>query len=199
MIMLKIVLGFLTVTVAAGLSAQVSTTEAVEVWCPSVLGVGIKTEVPFCDVEVQRDPSFGVLVILPPHRGDATLSFSLHNRHTYSEQEVRDGQAYAQYVASIAVATMEGQIVAKGVVLGEFRAVGDLFDRMGGGAGPDGIKAIAPMGSERVVVTIPEDLEEVAIVGQSLDVVRPQSHETFESVGRPVAVVSNATVTYNPR
>ena len=199
MTMLKIILGFATIVATAGLSAQVSTIEAVEILCPSVLGVGIKTEVPFCDVEVQRDPSFGVLVILPSHSGNATLSFSLHNRHTYSEQEVRAGQAYAQYVASIAVATMEGQIVAKGVVLSEFRGVEDLFDRVGGGAGPDEIKAIAPMGSERVVVTIPEGLEEVAIVGQSLEVVRPQSRDTFESVGRPVAVISAATVTYNPR
>ena len=187
------------VTSVPGLAAQSSQTEPAEVLCPSVLGVGVRTEVPFCDIEVQRDPGLGILVVLPPHRGEATLSFNLHNRHTYSEQEARGDRAYARYVASIAVATMEGEIVARGVVLSEFRSADDLIDRVGGGAGPGGVKAVAPTGVERVFVRVPSDLDELSIVGQSLEVVRSDSRDTFRSVGRPVAVLSDVTVSYNPR
>ena len=40
----------------------------------------------FCDVMSGRDPAAGILIPLPPHRGPVTLSFDLHNRHTYSEE-----------------------------------------------------------------------------------------------------------------
>ena len=192
----------LVVLVAAatsGAAAQTLTDEPVEVRCPSVLGVGIVTQIPFCDIEVQRDPALGILVVLPRRGGEATLSFNLHNRHTYSGQAARSGGAYAQYVASIAVATLEGEVVARGAVLSEFRSAADLVDRIGGGAGPLGIKAIAPLGSERVFVTLPAGLDQVSIVGQSLEVVRSDSRDTFRSVGRPIAVLSDALVSYRPR
>ena len=175
------------------------TTEPVEVRCPSVLGVGVTTEVPFCDVDVQRDPDLGVLILLPPHRGEATLSFNLHNRHIYSEQEERSGRAYAQYTATIAVATMEGVILSRGVVLTEFRSAPDLVDRVRGGAGPQGVKAIAPTGTERVMVTVPAAVDQVSVVGQRLEVVRLDSRDTFQSAGRPIALLSGATVSYHPR
>ena len=192
----------LVVLVAAatsGAAAQTLTDEPVEVRCPSVLGVGIVTQIPFCDIEVQRDPALGILVVLPRRGGEATLSFNLHNRHTYSGQAARSGGAYTQYVASIAVATLEGEVVARGAVLSEFRSAADLVDRIGGGAGPLGIKAIAPLGSERVFVTLPAGLDQLSIVGQSLEVVRSDSRDTFRSVGRPIAVLSDALVSYRPR
>ena len=142
----------LAAAATSGAAAQTLADEPVEVRCPSVLGVGIVTQVPFCDVEVQRDPALGILVVLPRRGGEATLSFNLHNRHAYSGQAVRSGDAYAQYVASIAVATMEGEVIARGAVLSEFRSAADLVDRIAGGAGPLGIRAIAPLGSERVFV-----------------------------------------------
>ena len=179
--------------------AQQHQIDAVEVRCPSVLGVGFDTEVPFCDIQVQRDPSLGIVVVLPPRRGDATLSFNLHNRHTYSEQEERGGRAYTQYLASVAVANMEGVILGRGVVLSEFRAAADLIDRVTGGAGPSGVKAIAPTGSERVYVTVPPDVDQISIVGQSLEVVRAESRDTFRALGRPVAVLSDARIEYRPR
>lgn len=188
----------LAVAAATGAAAQTGAVEPVEVRCPSVLGVGVATGTPFCDVEVQRDANLGILVVLPPRRGEATLSFNLHNRHTYSEQAAA-GRAYAQYAASIAVATMEGAVLGRGVVLSEFRAAEDLVDRIGGGAGPRGLKAIVPIGSERINVALPTGLDQVSIVGQSLEVVRAESRDTFRSAGRPIAVLSGASIAYRPR
>ena len=189
----------LVAAATSGAAAQTLTDEPVEVRCPSVLGVGIVTQVPFCDIEVQRDPALGILVVLPRRGGEATLSFNLHNRHAYSGQAERSGDAYAEYVASIAVATMDGEVLARGAVLSEFRSAADLIDRVGGGAGPLGIRAIAPLGTERVFVTVPAGLDQVSIVGQSLDVVRADSRDTFRSVGRPIAVLSDALISYRPR
>ena len=188
-----------SVALVTGSTAQMSRTEQVEVRCPLVLGVGINNEVPFCDIQVQRDADLGILVILPPHRGEATLSFNLHNRHTYSEQETLRGRAYVQYIASIAVATRKGEIISRGVVLSEFRTAADLVDRVSGGAGPGGVKAIAPTGSERIFVTVPAGIDEVSIVGQSLEVVRVDSRDTFRSLGRPIAIMSDASISYRPR
>ena len=180
-------------------AAQSRDDEAVEVRCPSVLGVGVATRVPFCDVEVQRDAELGVLVVLPPRRGEATLAFDLHNRHAYSEAETLAGRAYTEYQAQIAVATMEGEVIARGVVLTEFRAAGDLVDRVGGGVGPDGVMAVAPLGAERLYVTLPAGIDQVSVVGQSLEVLRADGRDTFDTVGRPIAVLSNATLSYRPR
>lgn len=182
---------------AAPLAAQTATQAPVEVRCPAVLGIGVVSDVPFCDIEVQRDPSLGVLVELPPRSGEATLSFDLHNRHTYSETETRAGRAYAQYEAQIAVATMAGEIITRGVVLTEFRVAGDLIDRVSGDAGV--LKAVAPTGVERVYVTLPDGIERVAIVGQRLVVLRADGAEIFDTVGRPIAALSNATLSYEPR
>lgn len=189
----------LVVLLASVVASAAQTTESVEVRCPSVLGVGVSSDVPFCDVEVQRDADLGVLVVLPPHQGEATLSFNLHNRHVYSAQEEQSGRAYAEYIATIAVATMEGVIISRGVVFSEFRTAADLVDRVRGGAGPAGVKAIAPTGSERIRVTVPAGIDQVSIVGQGLEVARVDSRDTFQALGRPVAVLSEAMVTYTPR
>ncbi len=194
---LRVLVGVLAL--AAGAAAQGREAEPVEVRCPSVLGVGVATEVPFCDIEVQNDPGLGVLVVLPPHRGEATLTFDLHNRHAYSETETRAGRAYTQYQASIAVATMEGEVIARGIVLSEFRSVGDLIDRVGDGAGSGALSAVAPIGVERLFVTLPAGIDQVSVVGQSLDVLRADGRDTFNTAGRPIAVMSNATLSYRPR
>ena len=179
--------------------AQSSRIEAAEVRCSSVLGIGVDTSLAFCDVLIQEDPVAGITVIIPPHRGEAMLSFNLHNRHAYSEAEERGGRAYAEYTAAIAIATTDGQVLARRFILSEFRSAEDLVDRVTGGAGPSGIKAIAPTGLERIFMTIPAELEQVAIVGQTLDVVRLDGRDTFSSVGRPVAIVSDVQVEYRPR
>src|SRR5581483_3818536 len=56
-----------------------------EMTCPTPLGTGVTS----CDVLTGRDPQAGILITLPPHRGPVTLTFDLHNRQTYSEDDVR--------------------------------------------------------------------------------------------------------------
>src|SRR5438309_7997811 len=62
-----------------------------DVKCPSLIGMGIKTVRSFCDVPAGRDPAQGIVVTLPPHTGPGTLSFDLHARHLYSEDEMKRG------------------------------------------------------------------------------------------------------------
>lgn len=174
--------------------------EAVDVRCPEVLGIGVETDLVFCDVLAQQDPALGVLVVLPPRRGEATLSFNLHNRQIYSADAVRRGRAYARYLAEVAVASPAGDVLARRYVLNEFRTADDLFDRVAGGAGPEGIKAIAPTGVERVSVTVPADLEQVVIVGQTLELTGADGGvERIWSPGRPVAVISEVQLEYTSR
>lgn len=194
----------LTVTlIASGAAmplAQAGRIEPAEVRCPSVLGVGVATDIAFCDVLIQEEPGLGVMVVLPPRRGEATLAFNLHNRHAYSGEEVEAGRGYARYLAEVAVASMEAAVLARRYVLSEFRTARDLVDRVGGGAGAEGLKAIAPTGRERVYVTIPAELDQVAIVGQSLEVLRfDGSRDRVRSLGRPVAVISEVQLEYEPR
>src|SRR5436190_1854184 len=71
--------------------------ESVEFVCPTPLGVGVKTKLAFCDVMSGRDPAGGILIKLPPHRGPVALTFDLHNRHTYSEEQVKANRAFSRY------------------------------------------------------------------------------------------------------
>ena len=169
-----------------------------DVKCPSLIGMGVKTIRSFCDVPAGTDPQQGIVVTLPPHSGPATLSFDLHARHTYSEDLTKSGKAYSRYSAIIGVLTMKGDLVTRAAVQAEFRTADDLFDRIGGGAGPGGVKAVAPVGREQVIVTIPADVDQVAILGETLDALTPAGHETVVLPGRPVAVVSNVLVEYTP-
>src|SRR3954471_23886772 len=126
-----------------------------DVKCPSLIGMGVKTVRSFCDVPAGRDPAEGVVVTLPPHAGAGTLSFDLHARHLYSEDEMKRGKAYARYRAVIGVLSMKGDLLDRGAVEAEFRTADDLFDRIGGGGGPGGLKAVAPVGRESIAIEIP--------------------------------------------
>ena len=121
--------------------------------CPETLGTGVKTGAVFCFVLAGRDPAEGVLVTIPPHTGPATLLFDIHNRHTYSEEDIRAGRGFAKYTAVIGVLTLKGELLSRGAVQSEFRTANDLYDRVSGGAGPGGVKAVAPLGREEVSVT----------------------------------------------
>ncbi len=186
------------VAAAAGAAvAQATRIEPVEVRCPSVLGVGVTTDIAFCDVLIQSDPALAITVVLPPRRGQATLSFNLHNRHTFSEDEVRAGRAYTRYMAEVAVATPSGDVLGRRYILSEFRGAPDLVDRVSGGAGPQGVKAIAPAGVERVFIPIPAELDQVVIAGQRLEMLRfDQTRDEVRTVGRPVAVISDVQIEY---
>src|SRR4029453_16043903 len=63
--------------------------EPAQVKCAELLGTGTKTSSTYCFVLAGRDPAEGVIVTVPPHAGEATLTFDLHNRHLYSEEERR--------------------------------------------------------------------------------------------------------------
>jgi hypothetical protein len=169
-----------------------------QVKCPSLIGMGVKTIRSFCDVPAGRDPQQGIVVTIPPHTGPATLSFDLHARHTYSDELTKSGKGYSRYSAIIGVLTPDGDLLARGAVEAEFRNGGDLFDRIGGGAGPGGLKAVAPVGKEEIYVTLPPNVTEVSLLGETLDAVTPAGHETVVLPGRPVAVVSNLLVEYKP-
>lgn len=187
------------VAVSCALFAQSSETLPADVRCASVLGIGVDTDVVFCDVLLQREAGLGSMVLLPARQGEATLSFDLHNRHTYSEEETLAGDAYASYTAEVAVATADGEVLSRRFIRSEFRSAADLVDRVSGGAGPLGVKAIAPTGTERVFVSVPIELEEVFIVGQGLSVVRRESRDEVGTLGGPVAIVSNVLIEFQPR
>ena len=171
---------------------------APDVTCPAPLGVGVKTHLTFCEVMAGRDPAAGVLIQVPPHKGPATLTFDLHNLHTYSEEQVRAKKAFTRYTATIGVLTMDNTLISRAVVQNEFRAAGDLVDRVGGGAGPGGVKAVAPTGSEAVSIEIPEGEMQVSLLGEKLAVERMDGAATYTQAGRPIAVVSNVMLDYRP-
>jgi hypothetical protein len=172
------------------------TIAAADVTCPAPLGIGVNTRLTFCDVLSSRTPSEGVLIKIPPHRGNVTLSFDLHNRHTYSEEQVLAGRAFAHYTASIGVLTMDNTLVKRAAIDSEFRGKPDLVDRITG-AGPGGVKAVAPTGTEHISVVIPKEEDQVSLLGEKLTVVdRTGQSATYTSTGRPIAIVSNLMIEY---
>ena len=171
---------------------------APEVTCPSPLGVGLNTKLSFCDVMTGRDPAAGIVITLPPHKGPAILTFNLHNRHTYSEEQVKASRAFARYTATVGVLTMDNTLITRAVVQNEFRKASDLVDRISGGAGPGGVKAVAPTGLEAISVTIPEGEDRVSILGEKLTHERIDGSATYTSPGRPVALISNLMIEFQP-
>ena len=170
-----------------------------ELVCPSPLGTGMKTKREYCDVLTGRDPKEGIIVKLPPHRGQVTLRFNLHNRHTYSEEEVRLKTAYASYVAGIGVLTLDNTLLTRAAIATEFRRPEDLLERISGGAGPGGVKAVAPVGVEVITLPLAAELTEVTILGEKLSVVRADGQTANSSAtGRPIAIISDVTVEYTP-
>ena len=168
--------------------------------CPAVLGTGVTTKRSFCDVLTGRDPMSGIVIAIPPHAGDVTLMFDLHNRHTYSDDLAKTGEGYRRYTATVGVLTADNTLLTRAIVQSEFRTAADLVDRVGGGAGPGGVKAVAPSGTESITVTIPASETTVSILGEKLLVIRPDATagEVFTTAGRPIAVVSNLTLQYVP-
>jgi hypothetical protein len=176
-----------------------ATTKVVpEMKCATRLGVGIATKREFCDILSGRTPLEGLIITLPPHRGDVTLTFDLHNRHTYSEELMKAKRGYARYTAVIGALAMDNTLISRAAIQSEFRAAADLVDRVGGGAGPGGVKAVAPTGTEHIRLTIPEAEHEVSLLGEKLTIDRPDGTATYSSPGRPIAIVSNVMIEYRP-
>lgn len=179
-------------------AASARKVEPAQVTCPESLGTGVKTKASYCFVLAGRDPADGVLVKIPRHAGDATLLFDLHNRHTYSESEVKAGRGFASYTAIIGALSMNGELLGRGAVESEFRSARDLYDRISGGAGPGGVKAVAPLGRQEVSITVPQNVEQVSLLGEILEGTTSAGREVA-SPGRPVAIVSNVRLEYRPR
>jgi hypothetical protein len=172
--------------------------EAPQITCPAPLGSGVTSKHAFCDVLIGRDPAGGIRIAIPPHRGDVKLTFDLHNRHTFSEEQMKDPRmAYARYTASVGALTQDNTLISRAVVQNEFRSAKDLVDRIGGGAGPGGLKAVAPTGQELITLTIPEAENQVSILGEKLTVERAEGTATFTSNGRPIAIISNVMIEYH--
>jgi hypothetical protein len=171
---------------------------APEMTCPALLGSGIATKRTFCDVMTGGNPAEGIVIDLPPHVGPVTLTFDLHNRQLYSEEQVRANRAFARYTASIGVMAMDVTLISRAVIQSEFRSSADLFDRVDGGAGPGGVKAVAPTGIEPITITIPEPETRVSILGEKLTVERIDGSATYSTSGRPIAIVSNVMIEYRP-
>ncbi|MFN8066692.1 MAG: hypothetical protein U0P82_18020 [Vicinamibacterales bacterium] len=173
--------------------------EAPEMKCPTPLGSGVTTKREFCDVLTGRNPADGIIIPLPPHRGDVTLTFDLHNRHTYSEEQMKDKRsAFARYTAIVGALTADNTLISRAVVQSEFRTAKDLVDRISGGAGPAGVKAVAPTGTESIRIVIPEAENEVSILGEKLTVERADGTQTYSAEGRPIAIISNVMISYRP-
>jgi hypothetical protein len=178
--------------------APATKTEAAVVTCPAQLGEGVRTKRAFCDVLTGRNPADGVRIAIPAHTGVATLTFDLHNRHTYSEEQVKAGKAFAEYTATIGALLPDGTLLTRAAVKSTFRTAADLVDRVGGGAGPGGVKAVAPVGTEPIRVEVPAQATEVALLGERLVIERIDGRDNFTSLGRPIAIVSNVQVEYRP-
>jgi hypothetical protein len=172
--------------------------EAPLMQCPSILGNGVTTQRLYCDVLGGPDPAAGLRITLPPHAGPLSLALTLHNRQTYSESEVKAGRAFARYTATLRVASGTGELIGEAVVRNEFRTEKDLVERIAGGAGPGGVKAVAPTGAEPVVLSVPEGVEEVVISGARLTIERVGGTEVITAPGRPYAVVSGVEIEYKP-
>lgn len=172
--------------------------EAAVAQCSAELGAGVATGRVFCDVLTGRDPAGGIIVTLPPYTGTATLTFDLHNRHTYSEELVRSNRGYRRYTATIGVLTAGNTLLTRAIVQSEFRTAADLLDRVAGGAAPGGVKAVAPISLEPITVEIPAGEETVSILGEKLTMVRSDGVDNFTAPGRPIAVISNLMLEYRP-
>ena len=184
---------------AAPAPAAIRTEEA-KVMCPQALGQGVQTGRMFCDVVIARDPAEGIIIPLPPHTGAVTLAFDLHNRHTYSEELSKTNRGYRRYTAMIGLLAMDNTPLGRAAVYNEFRTAKDLFDRVSGGTGPGGVKAVAPTGVEPVTIIIPADepTTSVSIVGLKLTETSLEGTREFVAAGRPIAIISNVTLQYRP-
>jgi hypothetical protein len=166
--------------------------------CPEPLGIGVQTKRDFCDVLIERDPQRGIIITLPPHSGPVTLTFDLHNRHLYSEDLVKAGRGYRRYTTSIGVMAMDNTLLSRAAIQSEFRTSADLLDRIPG-TGVGGLKAVAPTGTESISIMIDAEEEQVSIMGEKLMELRADGQkDEWETIDRPIAIISNVMVEYQP-
>jgi hypothetical protein len=94
---------------------------------------------------------------------------------------------------------MDNTLLTRAAVATEFRRAEDLIERITGGAGPGGVKAVAPVGDELITLQLAAELTEVSILGEKLSVVRVDGQPAnYTAPGRPIAIISDVTVEYTP-
>lgn len=167
--------------------------------CAADLGTGLRSRRTFCDVLISTEVKDGVTMTIPPHAGPSTLRFDLHNRYTIAPPGSTPAQMYAKHTAIVAVLDQAGEVVGRAAVSRELRTDLDIFDRVAGGAGPEGAIAVAPGRPEAVVLELPEAVSAIAIVGISLEATSLSEQGTYVTPGRPVAVGSNFRIEYTRR
>jgi hypothetical protein len=170
-----------------------------EVKCAADLGTGLKTRRQFCDVVIATSGDASVWMPIPNHTGTATLLFDLHNRFLVPIVTLDPSLAFTRHLAVVAVLRATGETIEQAAVMREFRSNEDLFDTIGGGGRPGGIKAVAPSEPEAVRITIPAGVTAIGIVGVRLDVTTRAGKEPFDSPGRAIAMVSNLRIQYTAR
>lgn len=188
----------LALSVVALPSAQRGARVSTSVECAATLGAGVKSRRTFCDVLIGARPTDSVYVPIPRHVGVATLLFDLHNRFTVPAVAVPGPLTFARHEAVVSVIKPTGETLSRAAVVREFRMLSDLFDQIAGGVRPGGVKSVGPGPAESIRVTVPAGISSVGIVGERLKVMTRASEETFETPGRPVAIVSNVRIEYRP-
>jgi hypothetical protein len=164
--------------------------------CSADLGVGLKSRRKFCDLVIGASLKDGVRMTIPPHAGESTLMFDLHNRYAPPAAGAGAAAMYAKHTAIVAVLDQSGKELSKAAVSRELRADVDIFDRIAGGVGPGGAIAVVPGRAEAIVLKLPERVSAVAVVGVSLEIMSLSEKGTFVTPGRPVAIGSNFRIEY---
>ncbi|MEO6222796.1 MAG: hypothetical protein ABIP90_06065 [Vicinamibacterales bacterium] len=167
--------------------------------CAADLGVGLKSRRKFCDLIISTNAKDGAMMAIPPHAGQTTLMFDLHNRYTPPPAGASPAQVYAKHTAIVSILDQAGIELSKAAVVRELRGDVDIFDRVAGGVGPGGAIAVAPGRAEAIVLRLPESVSAVAVVGVSLEIMSVAEQGTFTTAGRPVAIGSNFRIEYTRR
>ena len=121
-----------------------------------------------------------------------TLTFDLHNRHTYSEELAKTSRGYRRYTAMVGLLAADNTPLGRAVVQSEFRNA-PICSIAFGRNGPGGVKAVAPTGAEPISIVIPADepTDSLSIVGLRLTEARIDGRDQFVAPGRPIAIISN--------
>ena len=159
--------------------------EPAQVKCAELLGTGVprplQPTVSSSPVGIRRKGSSSRSRRTPAKRrsrSTCTIATSIRKKRCGPDAE------YAKYTAVVGVLTMKGELLERGAVQTEFRTAADLYERISGGAGPGGVKAVAPIGREQVVIRLPQGVDQVSLLGEVLEAVTAAGRETA-APGRP--------------
>jgi hypothetical protein len=193
----------LVVAAAAGVAAQTARSgrgrgapPSTTIQCAAELGKGTTTARQFCDVIVGTKAADSIAISIPPHRGPAKLMFDLHNRVAVPPESGLPAQTFSRNTAIVTVMGPKNEL-GRGAAVSEFRTAADLYDRIAGTVA-GAVKGVAPGPPTPIQVTVPAGVTAVGIVGTRLDVLTKLGKQTYETPGRPIAIVSNVHVEYTP-